>query len=250
MLRRHRDIVLLFIFILVRVSGFGNELFQRANEAYNQKSYADAIALYEELIEKGYKDAVICYNLGNAYFKNDQLSKALLWYERALRFDPSNEDIKHNISFANQLTIDKMDVQPQPFITKWFHVVRDLFTVKIWTILSIAFIAMGCICIVLIILVSRWRICLFITSCIAIVFAVLSIVFALLQKNNINREDQAIIMAKIVTVKSTPDTSGTNLFTIHEGIKVQIIDKAGTWIEIRFPDGNKGWIKNDTVEII
>ena len=90
----------------------------------------------------------------------------------------------------------------------------------------------------------------FITSCIAIVFAVLSIVFALLQKNNINREDQAIIMAKIVTVKSTPDTSGTNLFTIHEGIKVQIIDKAGTWIEIRFPDGNKGWIKNDTVEII
>ena len=250
MLQRHRDIILFLIFILVSVTAFGSELFQKANEAYNQKNYTDAIALYKELAEQGYKDEIVCYNLGNAYFKIDQLSKALLWYERALRFDPSNEDIKHNISFVNQLTIDKMDIQPEPIITKWIHAVRDLFSVKLWTILSIVFICVTCICIVLIALVSRWRISFFIISCIAVVFTALSIVFAVLQNSNINRDDYAIIMTKIVTVKSTPDVSGTNLFTVHEGIKVQIIDKAGTWIEIRFPDGNKGWIKNDDVEVI
>ena len=252
MLQKQKHIVLFFIYILFSISVFGNELFLKANDAYNEKKYAEAAALYEELIKEGYKDAVVCHNLGNAYFKNDQLAKALLWYERALRLDPANEDIKHNISFVNQLTIDKMDVKAESFLTKWFCAIRDLFSVKIWSILSIVFIVICCLCIVLIILVSssHWRISFFIISCVAVVFAVLSIVFAVLQKNNINREDEAIIMAKILTVKSTPDTSGTSLFTVHEGIKVQIIDNAGNWVEIRFPDGNKGWIIKDAIEVI
>jgi tetratricopeptide (TPR) repeat protein len=230
----------------------GNEVFQKANDAYNQKNYTEAIALYEELASQGYKEATIYYNLGNAYFKNDKLSKALLWYERALRLDPANEDIKHNLAFANQQTIDNIDVQPETFIKVWFRFVRDLFSVKIWSILSIVFVAICCVCIVLMVVLSfpRWRMILFVKALIVFVFAVFSIIFANLQRNNINREDEAIIMDKILTVKSTPDVSGTNLFTVHEGIKVQITDKAGNWIEIRFPDGNKGWINKDAVEVI
>ena len=252
MLRLQKHTVLLFVFILLSVSVLGNAVFQKANDAYNQKNYAEAIALYEELASQGYKEVAVCYNLGNAYFKNSQLSKSILWYERALRLDPANEDIKHNLAFVNQQTIDNMEVQPESFINVWFHAVRDLFNVKMWSIFSIVFLGICCLCIVLMVVLSfpRWRMTLFVGACLAFVFAVLSIIFANLQKININREDEAIIMDKIVTVKSTPDVSGTNLFTVHEGIKIQITDKAGNWIEIRFPDGNKGWINKDAVEVI
>lgn len=252
MLRVRKNSVLFFVFILFSISVLGNGIFQKADEAYNQKNYTEAIALYEELVKQGYKDATVYYNLGNAYFKNNQLARAILNYERALRLDPANEDIKHNIAFVNQQTIDKIEVQPEPFIKTWVRFVRDLFSIKIWSIFSILFVAVGCVCIVLMIIfaVPRWRMALFVVACIAFVVAVFSFVFANLQKNNVNRQDEAIIMDKIVTVKSTPDASGTNLFTVHEGIKVQITDRAGTWIEIRFTDGNKGWITNRTVEII
>ena len=251
MLRLHKK-KLFFIFILLSVSGLGNGIFQKANDAYNQKKYAEAIALYEEMASKGYKKAIVYYNLGNAYFKHNQLAKALLWYERALRLDPSNEDIKHNIAFVNQQTIDNMEIQPDLFIKGWFYTVRDLFSVKLWSILSIVLVVISCLCVVLMIFLSfsHRRTSLFITAVIAFIFSIFSIVFANLQKNNILREDEAIVMEKIVTVKSMPDASGTNLFTIHEGMKVIITDEAGNWIEVRFPDGNKGWLTKDMVDVI
>ncbi|MDR1667929.1 MAG: tetratricopeptide repeat protein [Bacteroidales bacterium] len=245
-------IVLLLIFFFSSTVVFGNKTFQKANEAYNQKDYTTAILLYEELISEGYKDAMVYYDLGNAYFKDDQLAKSLLWYERALRLNPGNEDVKHNISFVNQQTIDNIEVQPAFFLKTWFCAVRDLFTVELWAIISIILVCLGCISIALLLILSsaRWRMGLFVTACIVVVFAVLSIVFGSLQKGNANRKDEAIIMQKIITVKSTPDVSGTDLFTVHEGIKIQITDKAGSWIEVRFSNGNKGWIKEDAVEII
>ncbi|MDR0604796.1 MAG: tetratricopeptide repeat protein [Bacteroidales bacterium] len=245
-------IVLVLIIILSSMTALGNEIFQKANEAYNQKDYVNAIVQYEALIKEGYKDAMLYYNLGNACYKDNQLAKSLLWYERALRLNPGNEDIKHNIAFVNQQTIDNMEAQPEFFLRTWFYTVRDLFTVQRWAIFSIGFIAIGCICIGLLLILSsaRWRMGLFVVACIVFVLGVGGVVFACLQKNNINRTDEAIIMQKIVTIKSMPDMSGTDLFTVHEGIKIQITDKAGNWIEVRFANGDKGWIKKDAVEII
>jgi tetratricopeptide (TPR) repeat protein len=245
-------IILLLVFLSFSVTVLGNETFQKANEAYSRKDYANAILLYEELINKGYKDAMVYYNLGNAYFKDNQLAKSLLCYERALRLSPGNEDVKHNISFVNQQTIDKIEVQPEFFLKTWVYTLRDLFTVELWAITSIVLVCIGCICIALLLILSsaRWRMGLFVTACMVVMIAVLSIVFSCMQKNNINRKDEAIIMQKIITIKSTPDVSGTDLFTVHEGIKIQITDKAGSWIEVRFSNGNKGWIKEDAVEII
>ncbi|MDR1459368.1 MAG: tetratricopeptide repeat protein [Bacteroidales bacterium] len=248
-LRRHIVLATILIFSLTT---WGNELFQKANQAYNQKDYANAITCYEALIKEGYKDGMLYYNLGNACYKNNQLAKSLLWYERALRLNPGNEDIEHNIAFVNQQLIDNIEVQPKFFIKTWIYAVRDLFTISVWSILSIVFISVGSVSMALLILSAsrRWRMSLFIIACISFVFTILSIVFACLQSKHVHRNDEAIIMQKIITVKSTPDVSGTDLFTVHEGIKIQITDKAGAWIEVRFSNGNKGWIKEETVEII
>jgi tetratricopeptide (TPR) repeat protein len=245
-------IILATVFLFVSTVALGNELFQKANEAYNRKDYVNAIEQYEALIEEGYEDGMLYYNLGNAYYKANQLAKSLLWYERALRLNPDNEDIKHNIAFVNQQTIDKIEVQPEFFLKTWFAALRDLFTVQMWATISIVFVVIGCICIVLLLLLSssRWRVSLFVIACIVFVISILSIAFACLQKSNVNRKDEAIMLQKIITVKSTPDMSGTDLFTVHEGIKIQITDKAGNWLEVRFSNGDKGWIKEEAVEII
>jgi tetratricopeptide (TPR) repeat protein len=234
----------------VTTTAWGHEKFLKANEAYNQKDYADAVALYEEVIKEGYADAILYYNLGNACFKDNQLAKSLLWYERALRLDPSNEDIQHNIAFANQQTTDNISVPPEFFLRTVVNTLCHLFSVDVWAVCSIFLLVIICLCVALMLVFSRWRIGLFFTTCILFLLMVLSITFAALQMKQIHRKDEAIVMRKILTVKSTPDTSGTDLFTVHEGIKVWITDKAGKWIEVRFANGDKGWITKDAIEVI
>ena len=245
-------ILLSFLVLCPLMTIFGNELFEKANQEYNQKEYSQAIISYEELIKEGYADAIVYYNVGNAYYKDGQLAKSLLWYERALRLDPANEDIKHNITFVNQQTIDKMEIQPEFFLKEWINAIQNLFSSKIWAILSIVLGVCLCLSIALMLVfsTSKGRTSMFFTACIFFVLSIVSIVFASLQTKNIHRTDEAIIMRKILTVKSTPDTSGTDLFTVHEGLKVRITDEAANWIEVRFANGNKGWIMKDAVEII
>jgi tetratricopeptide (TPR) repeat protein len=247
-----RYFVILFFIIYPSLAVFSNDLFNKANEAYNQKDYSQAIILYEDLIKEGYADAMVYYNLGNTYYKDDQLAKSLLWYERALRLDPTNEDIKHNINFVNQQTIDKMETQPEFFLKTWISAIQGLFSAKVWAIISIVFgiLLCGSIALMLILSSAGWRKGFFTIACISFVFLALSIVFSGLQTKNRNRTDEAVIMQKILTVKSTPDASGTDLFTVHEGLKIQITDQAGSWIEVRFANGNKGWIPSESVEII
>ena len=246
------SIALLFFVGCTCSTIFGNELFNKANQEYNEKNYPQAIRLYDSLVGEGYADAMVYYNLGNAYYKDGQLAKSLLWYERALRLDPTNEDIKHNIHFVNQQTIDKMETQPDFFLKTWILAIQGLFSGKTWATISIVLGVILCIFIVLMLLLpsAGWRKSMFTMACIFFVFVVLSVIFASLQQKNANRTDEAIIMRKILTVKSTPDVSGTDLFTVHEGLKVQITDQAGSWIEVRFANGNKGWIQLEFVEII
>ena len=245
-------LLLSFLVLCPLMAMFGNELFEKANQAYNQKEYSQAITLYEDLVKEGYVDAIVYYNMGNAYYKDGQLAKSLLWYERALRLEPANEDIKHNIAFVNQQTIDKMEIQPEFFLKEWIGAIQNLFPSRGWAILSVVLGVCLCVSVVLMLVfsTSKGRTSMFLSACVCFILAIVSITFANLQAKNAHRTDEAVIMRKMLTVKSTPDTSGTDLFTVHEGLKVRITDEAGSWIEVRFANGNKGWIMKETVEII
>ena len=229
-----------------------DSLFKRANEQYNQKDYASAVASYLQLIDKGYQDAVLYYDLGNAYFKSDQIGYAILWYERALRLSPSNKDIQYNLAFANQQTIDNIESLPPFFLKTWILVVQNLFSAKGWAVLSIVLCAVLVGCILLIFLISsyRLRMMFFSLACLNLIAMLLSIVFAVLQTNNLNRTDEGIVIQSSVTLKSTPDNSGNDLFTVHEGAKIIITDNSDPWIEVQFANGNKGWMLLDDVERI
>ena len=156
------------------------QLMQRANTAYQEQHYAEAVALYQQIADAGNEGSILYYNLGNAYYKTDDLSHALLWYERALRLDPRNEDIKHNIAFVNRQLVDRIEVLPELFITRWWNAISKSVTSNTWAMLSIIFCSLMFLSVVLLLVGRRpWLRSLGLTSAIVfLLLTVFSIVFA------------------------------------------------------------------------
>lgn len=227
-------------------------LFDSAVVAYKNTQYEKALQYFTNIEQQGYKSAYLYYNIGNSYFKLNNIPKAILYYEKALLLKPNDEDITHNLLFANTLITDKINELPKPFYITWFIKYRNLFPANTWAWLAlISFILMlSFLFIKLVIpnvLLSRlFKILIFIN--LTIFF--FSFFPAYSSYHYQTSEKNAIIMDETIEVKSSPDEKGTTLFVIHEGTKVFINDKFEDWIEIKLADGNTGWIKESSVEII
>lgn len=225
---------------------------QRANEAYQKQKYNEAVSLYMEVVNAGNEGSVLFYNLGNAYYKSNHNAEALLWYERALRLDPRNEDIKHNIAFVNRQLVDRIEVLPELFITRWWNAISMSHTANTWAILSIVFC---CIMLVFLALMFvskvQWLRSLGLPMAIVgLVLMIFSIIFAHTENTRYEKNPQAIVMQPVVNAKSTPNANEKDLFVIHEGLKVGVTDKLNDWVEIKLPNGEKGWVLAKGVEII
>ncbi len=229
-----------------------DSLFSRANEAYQNSDFATAIHYYTEIVNQGNEGAILFYNLGNSYYKNGENAKAILWYERALRLAPQNEDIQHNLLFVNQTLIDKIDKIPQVFIVKLWDNISKSMTSRNWAIASIVFSFLIFSFIALLILSGRqWvRMLSFFSIIITSILLIFSILFAVRENNRYQKMPEAIIMESVVTTKSTPTESSSNLFVIHAGLKVSITDQVGEWYEIKIQNGEKGWVEINCLEII
>ncbi len=228
-----------------------DSLFRQANAAYMAKDYAQALQLYGQLVQAGYVSAELYYNMGNACYRQEQLANALLWYERALRLDPSNADIRANIAFVNAQTVDQMEQMPEFFLQRWWKALSALFSSTGWAVVSIVCALLFFTVLAFFLLSSRVerRLRLLLAAILLLCVTVLSVVFACRQLPQ-NLPEEAIVTAYSVTVKSTPDASGTDLFTVHEGMKVRVTDRVGDWMEVLFPNGNKGWIRKNQAEMI
>lgn len=226
--------------------------FELGNKAYNQKDYTQAIHYYQLCIQDGYQDAILYYNLGNAYFKNNNLGLSILWYERALKLDPGNEDIQHNLAFANNQTIDKIYQSEEFFLTRWWKGLLHAGSAKTWSIWSIVFCVFTCVFIAFILIAKRanWRVASFFLAISLGICMIFSIVFAIINKKEATSHNELIVTQLNVVIKSTPDISGTDLFSVHEGIKAKITDQTKGWYEVKFPNNEKGWIQAENVEVI
>ena len=227
-------------------------LLVRANEAYRNNEFDIAGQYYTEIINQGNEGAILFYNLGNCYYKSGENAKAILWYERALRLDPRNDDVQHNLLFVRQKLTDKIDQIPELFISKLWDNISKSMTSHHWAILSIAFSFLLFLLIAFVILSKRqWvRVTSFFFSIITVTLFIVSILFANKESKRAVKIPEAIIMQSVVTTKNTPVKSGSDLFVIHEGLKVSITDKVGEWYEIKIPNGEKGWVEQDCLEII
>ena len=224
-----------------------------ADSAYIQGDYLTAISIYEWIVENQGVNATLYMNLGNCWLKRDEIAKAILCYERAYLIDPSDPDVRFNLELARTKTVDKVNPVNQLFIVVWFKKLLAVLDVNGWAVLTVILFAVTILLagVLLFSKKSGIRKISFSFSVFFLLLSILSFIFATTQMGNIRNRDTAIIMSPSVTVKSTPTSAGTDLFIIHEGRKVQILDSSmKEWVEIRLEDGNTGWVPVNVMEII
>lgn len=225
---------------------------ENADSAYVQENYTQAIKDYEELLENGVS-ADLYYNLGNAYYRTDNITRAVLNYERALLLSPGDKDIRFNLQMARSKTIDKITPESEMFFVTWYRSVVNMMSVDGWA--RMAIVSLGLAIALLLLYLFAGRILLrklgFFCGLAFIVIFIFSNVFAWQQKKVLQNRTGAIIISSSAPIKSTPAKNGTDLFILHEGTKVEIIDGAmQEWKEIRLADGKEGWIESSRIEII
>lgn len=222
-----------------------------ADSAYAKAHYEDAVSVYEQLLKKG-SDEVLYYNLGNSYYRLNNIPKAILNYERALVLDPGDSDIRFNLALARSKNIDKIPEEGEMFFLTWFHSLVNTMSVDGW-----GNCALGCFMVALLLLSIYFfthRVGLrkigFFGALIMFMIVLLSNIFAYRQKQQLLNRNEAIIM-NTVKIKSTPNESGTDLFILHEGTKVKIIDNSlRDWKEVSIAGGKEGWMPAHLMEII
>ena len=223
------------------------EWFDQANTAYNSGNYEDAVELYQKILDSDLESVPVYYNMGNAYYKMREYPMSIYCYEKALKLDPSNEEVRTNLEIANLAIVDKIEPVPQSFIVRWWHSLKTMCSSDLWAWFSVAAFALLLICAFLFFRSRRVglrKLGFFMGIIFLIVFA-LSVVFAAQLKQAANTQDQAIIMSPTVTVKSSPAESSVDLFVLHEGAKVTILETSNGWNKVRIANGSIGWLEVD-----
>ncbi|MFN3557135.1 MAG: tetratricopeptide repeat protein [Bacteroidales bacterium] len=248
-----RALLVVFMLIPGVLSGqSASELFREANDAYARSEYQHAAELYEQIAAMELVAPELFYNLGNSYFKSNRLGKAILNFERAARLNPADENIRHNLHIANSRTVDRIEQRPQLFYERWWSATYMLFSASGWAVLSIAVFVL-LLAFVALYLFSRTtgvKKMAFTISAVCLVFFLFSLVFAQKQHNRLTNTSEAIIMVPRVAAKSSPAVTSPDLFLMHEGTKVMIRTRLGEWYEIALPNGNVGWIRHESIEVI
>lgn len=227
-------------------------LWDAAAAAYNAADYLTAIEYYTTILDGGRHSAELYYNLANAYFKREQVGEALLNYNRALRLKPADEDIRHNLAYAEQSTKDSIEQIPEFFLSTWMRSVRNLMGGNAWTILSIVMLALA-LTMALIYLLAQpltMRKAGFYSMAVFGLLFIITTSFAWSARTEATARREAIIMSSAASIKSSPDGNATELFVLHEGTKVRVGEVMEKWAEVRIADGRKGWIEIDRIERI
>lgn len=220
-----------------------------ANEAYQGADYSRAESLYRTILDSGQHSAKLYFNLANALFKQEKLGEAILYYNKALRLAPADEDVRHNLEYAENSTKDSIEEIPEFFLFAWIRSVRSLMSCDGWTIFSLVILAVGLVAALFYLLAQRIytrKVGFYIMSLAAVLFIVATL-FANYERNALMDHNEAIIMSSAVSVKSSPDRAATELFVLHEGTKLTIGERMKDWVEVRIADGRKGWIETSRI---
>ena len=232
---------------------YPDSLWNAGVAAYTEGDFASALQDWEDVRATGLMSKELYYNLGNAYFKTGEMAQSILWYERALKLDPSDADIRHNLEYARSLTQDRIEEVPEIFFEQWGHAMCYLLPSNTWAVLCLVFLAAAVAMALLFLLGStagRRRVGFFVgIACLLLAF--LGWDFAQWQRQEALAQDRAIVMRPVSSVKSSPSAeSAKDLFILHEGTRVKILDNVGSYSNIELGDGRQGWIPSADIEVI
>ena len=243
----------LVIFLLgMAAFGQGETLFEKASEAYNQGAYDEALDYYQQILDSGAHSAAVYFNMGNAHYKKNEIAPSIYYYEKALLLEPNDPEIKNNLIFARNMTLDAITPLPQPDLERFYRKVLSLFSMDGWAYMGVA---LGLLFVLAYLFFlgsntpNKKRIAL-ISSLVALAFSVGSTLFSFLRHQEYLRDNPAVIFAREISVRSEPNERGEAIFLLHEGTKVQVVDTLDDWQKIELADGQVGWVLENSLRLL
>ena len=237
--------------MLLTTVSFSNDLLKKAETAYEKREYKKAVEAYEELLKDGYTSYKLYYNLGNAYYRNHQLGKAIYNYERAKKLDHNDEDVKNNLTLAYTKTIDKIEVKENFFISAVKTNVLSSFTTTTWAWMTIGASVLFFLFLYLFlagpnVFVKRTS---FFVSIVVLIGFFIIYFLGNSAKNAKEQNNFAIITAAETKVFTEPTATSASKFGLHEGTRVRIVELNADWVLIKLENGNEGWLRLSDVGV-
>lgn len=218
---------------------------------YNQKDYLGALAYYDTIQNHEYSSSNLYFNMANCYYRINDIANAVYYYEKSLLLNPDNEDAKYNLNIVNSRLKLKVEVLPIPFYKRWETKLVQSMSSDSWAILSIIAFALTLLCIAIYLFVNilSLRKAGFFIAIIMFVVFIFSMIMAFKSAKQITETNDAIVYTETF-VKSSPDNDSQNLFSVCEGLKVEVTDSVNSWYNIKLQDGKQGWTESATIRML
>lgn len=246
-------ITILVLFLnLVAFSQTQDKLFAEANTFYKEANYERALGVYLAIEEEGLVSSDLYFNLGNTYYKLDKVAPAIYFYEKAIKMDPTNEDAIFNLAFAKRMTIDVIEELPKTVFQRFSANVIQKLSFDTWALIAViaSFLASLLFLLYHFSDATRKKLIYFNTTIISVTVMLISLFFAFNNYKTVQNNRAAIIFAPKAEVKNAPTTSGEEVFILHEGTKVIILDELDNWKKIKIADGKVGWMSDEELKEI
>jgi len=252
---RHKILIILILPLFAVSSSYSEDndtLFSMANDQYSQQKYGEAISSYKQIILGGNATFEVFFNIGNAYYKTGELGQAILNYERAKRLSPTDEDVNFNLKMANRETIDKIDPLPKVFYKEWWdgYIVGQSLNTRSIVLILLLWLSVLALSLYVYFRSVTLKKTMFLVSLTFLVFTLFYTVITKKQHTYLNERKAAIILDVSIYIKSSPDSESSNLFMLHEGTKLDILDELNEWYKVRIANGNIGWTTKESIEVI
>jgi len=246
--------ILILLLLIANVLNAQDEqkIFESANEMYRQQNYEKAIEYYKFLEKYNLISSELFYNLGNSYYKLNKVGPSIYYYEKALKLNPLNKDVQNNLVFARRLALDNIEELPKTVFQKLNSRYLQKLSYNQWAIVSIVFCALGSLLFLLFYFSNqpRSKRTFFITSLISFLFLIISLTITYNQFSYFKNNKVAIVFAEETEVRNAPSLNSEEVFTLHEGTKVIVLDTIDDWKKIKIADGKIGWIIADDIQLL
>jgi len=228
------------------------QLFETGNSQYAQNNYEEAIKNYEKVLDAGYESAAVYYNLGNANYKLNRIAPSIYNYEKALQLKPNDQEIKNNLEFAQNMTVDAITPLPQNTFKKWYRAVLGLFSLNGWAILTVVLLGIFTLCFLVYYFSTSTSLKrgFFTVSFLALGLGLLSLTMAFQAQADAQNRNFAIVFSPEAEIKNAPNLAGESSFVLHEGTKVRVLEQDVNWARIQLADGKEGWIPASDLKIL
>ena len=242
----------IFFFFSIFIYGQSEELFKKGVAAYNDGKYSEAIGFYEDVIKSGVHSEAVYFNLGNCYYKLNQTAPSIYYYEKALLLDPDDVEIKNNLAFAKQMTLDAIEEMPQTGLARLSQNISNAMSYEQWGMGSIVFIFLAVFSFILYYFLSysNYKRVALISSMVSVLLGMLFFAFAYSGQQSYYSDQPAIVFAEEITVRSEPNRRSEPVFELHEGTKVQVLDQLEDWQKIQLVNGQEGWLRETDIRLL